>query len=108
MATMINSAVRIPPQKQCCQHPLAGDDALTMTAAKGRDDTTLMTTAIPASLDEGGDGNQHNNQHFVVGVAKARPFVASEEEAARQASEERTRGQRPDNDSPPKDVPAPP
>jgi hypothetical protein len=63
MATMINSAVRIPPQKQRCQHPLAGDDALTTTAAKGRDDATLMTTAVPASLDEGGDGDQHNNQH---------------------------------------------
>jgi hypothetical protein len=61
-------------------------------------------TAVPASLDEGGDGDQHNNQHFVVGAAKARPFVASKEEATRQASEERTRGQRPDNDSPPKDV----
>ncbi len=106
MATMINLAVRIPPQKLRCQHPLAGDDALTTTAAKGRDDATLMTTAVPASLDEGGDGDQHNNQHFVVGVAKARPIVASEEEAARRASEERTRGQRPDNDSPPKDVTA--
>ncbi len=82
MATMKNLAIRIPPQKQRCQHPLAGDDALTMTAAKGRDDATLMTTAVPASLDKGGDGDQHNNQHFVVGVAKARPFVASEEEAA--------------------------
>jgi hypothetical protein len=69
---------------------------------------TLMMMAVPASLDEGGDGNQHNNQHFVVGAAKARPFVASEEEAARRASEERTRGQCPDNDSPPKDVTAPP
>ncbi len=108
MAMMINLAVRIPPQKQRCQHPLAGDDALTTTAAKGCDDTTLMTMAIPASLDEGGDGNQHNNQHFVVGAAKARPFVASEEEAAHQASKERTRGQRSDNDSPPKDVTAPP
>ncbi len=106
MAMMINLAVRIPPQKQRCQHPLAGDDALTTTAAKGRDDATLMTMAVPASLNEGGDGNQHNNQHFVVGAAKARPFVASEEEAARQASEERTRGQRPDNDSPPKYVTA--
>ncbi len=103
MAVMINSAVRIPPQKQRCQHPLAGDDTLTTTAAKGRDNATLMTTAVPASLDEGGDGNQHNNQHFVVGAAKARPFVASEEEAARRASEE-TRGQRPDKDSLPKDV----
>jgi hypothetical protein len=64
--------------------------------------------AVPASLDEGGDGNQHNNQHFVVGAAKARPFVASDEEAARQASEERTRGRRPDNDSTPKDVTVPP
>jgi hypothetical protein len=108
MAVMINSAVRIPPQKQHCQHPLAGDDALTTTAAKGCDDSTLMTTAIPASLDEGGDGNQHNNQHFVVGAAKARPFVASEEEAARRASKERMRGQHPDNDSLPKDVMAPP
>ena len=106
MAMMINSAVRISPQKQRCQHPLAGDDALTTTAAKGRDDATLMTTAVPASLDKGGDGNQHNNQHFVVGTAKARPFVASEEVAARRASEERTRGRRPDNDSPPKDVTA--
>ncbi len=67
-----------------------------------------MMTAIPASLNKGGDGNQHNNQHFVVGAAKKRPFVASEEEAARQASKERTRGQRPDNDSRPKDVTAPP
>ena len=67
-----------------------------------------MMTAVPASLDEGGDGDQHNNQHFVVGAAKARPFVASEEEAARRASKERTRGRRPDNDSPPKDVTAPP
>ena len=92
MAMMINLAVHIPPQKQRCQHPLAGDDALTMTAAKGRDNATLMTTAIPASLDKGGDGAHHNNQHFVVGAAKARPFVASEEEAARRASEERTRG----------------
>jgi hypothetical protein len=108
MATMINLAVRIPPQKQRCQHPLAGDDALTTTAAKGCDDATLMTMAIPTSLDKGGDGNQYNNQNFVVGAAKARPFVASEEEAARRASEERTRGQRPDNDSPPKDVTAPP
>ena len=108
MATMINSAVRIPPQKQCCQHPLAGDNALTTTAAKGCDDATLMTTAVPASLDKGGDGNQHNNQHFVVGAAKARPFVASEEEATRQASEERMRGRCPDNDSPPKDVTVPP
>jgi hypothetical protein len=105
---MINLAVRIPPQKQRCQHPLAGDDALTTTAAKGHDDATLMTTAVPASLDEGGDGNQHNNQHFVVGAAKARPFVASEEEAAHQASEEMTRGRCPDNHSPPKDVTAPP
>jgi hypothetical protein len=108
MATMINLAVRIPPQKQHCQYPLAGDDALTTTAAKGRDNPTLMTMAVPASLDEGGDGNQHNNQHFVVGAAKARPFVASKEEAACRASEERTRGQRPDNNSPPKDVTAPP
>ncbi len=108
MATMINSAVRIAPQKQHCQHPLAGDDALTTTAAKGRDDATLMTMAVPASLDEGGDGDQHNNHHFVVGAAKARPFVASEEEAARRASKERTRGQCPDSDSPPKDVTAPP
>ncbi len=61
---IINAAVRIPPQKQHCQHLLAGDDALTTTAAKGRDNATLMTTAIPASLDEGGDGDQHNNQHF--------------------------------------------
>ena len=82
MAAMINSAVHIPPQKQLCQHPLAGHDALTTTAAKGHDEATLMTTAVPASLDEGGDGDQHNNQHFVVGAAKARPFVASEEEAA--------------------------
>ncbi len=67
-----------------------------------------MMTAVPASLDEGGDGDQHNNQHFVVGAVKARPFVASEEEAARRASEERTRGQRPDNDSSPKDVMVPP
>ncbi len=89
---MINSAVRIPPPKQRCQHPLAGDDVLTTTAAKGRDDATLMTTAVPASLDEGGDGNQHNNQHFVIGAVKARPFVASKEEAARRASKERTRG----------------
>jgi hypothetical protein len=88
MATMINSAVCIPPQKQCCQHPLAGDNALTTTAAKGCDDATLMTTAVPASLNEGGDGDQHNNQHFVVGAAKARPFVASKEEAACQASKE--------------------
>jgi hypothetical protein len=51
MATMINLAVRIPPQKQRCQHPLARDDALTTTAAKGRNDATLMTTAVPASLD---------------------------------------------------------
>jgi hypothetical protein len=108
MATMINLAVRIPPQKQCCQHPLAGDNALTMTAAKGRDDATLMTAAVPASLDEVGDGIQHNNQHFLVGAAKARPFVASKEEAACRASEERTRGRCPDNDSPPKDVMAPP
>jgi hypothetical protein len=108
MATMINLAVRIPPQKQRCQHPLAGDNNLTMTAAKGRDDATLMMTTVPASLNEGGDGDQHNNQYFVVGAAKARPFVASEEEAACQASEERTRGQRPDNNSPPKDVTAPP
>ncbi len=106
MATMINLAVRIPPQKQPCQHPLAGDDAQATTATKGCDDATLMTTAVTASLDKGGDGNQHNNQHFVVGAAKARPFVASEEEAARRASEERTRGQRPDNNSPPKDVTA--
>ncbi len=108
MATMINLAVLIPLQKQRCQHPLAGDDALTTTVAKGRDDATLMTTAVPASLEEGGDGDQHNNQHFVVGTAKARPFVASEKEAARRASKERTRGRRPDNDSPPKDVTAPP
>ena len=108
MATMINLAVRIPPQKQRCQHPLAGDDALTTTAAKGCDDATLMTTAVPASLDKGGDSDQHNNQHFVVGAAKARPFVASEEEAARRASEERTREQRPDNNSLPKDKTAPP
>jgi hypothetical protein len=92
MAMMINLAICIPPQKQRCQHPLAGDDALTTTAAKGRDDATLMTTAVPASLNEGGNGNQHNKQHFVVGAAKARPFVASEEEAARRASEKRTRG----------------
>jgi hypothetical protein len=83
MATMINSAVRIPPQKQRCQHPLAGDDALTTTAAKGRVNATLMTTAVPASLDEGGDGDQHNNHYFVVGAAKVRPFVASEEAATR-------------------------
>jgi hypothetical protein len=108
MAMMINLAVRIPPQKQRCQHPLAGDNALTTTAAKGRDDATLMMTAVPASLDEGGDGTQHNNQHFVVGAAKARPFTASEEEAAHQASEERTRGRRPDNNSPPKGVMVPP
>ncbi len=108
MAMMINLAVCIPPQKQRCQHPLAGDNALTMTATKGRDNATLMTMAIPASLDEGGDGDQHNNQHFVVGAAKARPFVASKEEAARRASEERTRGQHPDNNSPLKDVMAPP
>jgi hypothetical protein len=108
MAKMINLAIRIPPQKQRCQHPLAGDNALTMSAAKGRDDATLMTMAVPASLDKGGDGDQHNNQHFVVGAAKVRPFVASEEEAARRASEERTRGQCPDNNSPPKDVMAPP
>jgi hypothetical protein len=82
MAIVINLAVCIPPHKQRCQHPLAGDDALTTTAAKGRDDATLMTMAAPASLDEGGDGNQHINQHFVVGAAKVRPFVASEEEAA--------------------------
>jgi hypothetical protein len=94
MATMINLAlaVRIPPQKQRCQHSLAGDNALTTTAAKGHDNATLMTTAVPASLEEGGDGDQHNNQHFVVGAAKARPFVASKEEAARRASKERTRG----------------
>ncbi len=97
-----------PSTKQRCQHPLAGDDALTMTAAKGHDDATPMTTAVPASLDEGGDGNQHINQHFVVGAAKARLFVASEEEAARRASEERMRGRRPDNDRPPKNVTAPP
>jgi hypothetical protein len=108
MATMINSAVRIPQQKQLCQHPLAGENALTTTAAKGRDNATLMLTAVPASLDEGGDSDQHNNQHLVVGEVKARPFVASEEEAACRASEERTRGQRPDNDSPPKDMTAPP
>ncbi len=108
MARMINLAGRIPPQKQHCQLPLAGDDALMMTATKGHDDATLMTTAVPTSLNEGGDGDQHNNQHFVVGAAKARPFVASEEEAAHQASKERTRGQRPDNDSLPKDVMAPP
>ncbi len=108
MATMINSAVRIPPQKQRCQHPLAGEDALTTTAAKGRDNATLMTMAVPASLDEVGHGNQHNNQHFVVGAVKARPFVASEEEAARRTSKERMRGQCPDNDSPPKDVTVPP
>jgi hypothetical protein len=108
MAMMINLAVRIPPQKQCCQHPLAGDNAQTTTAAKGRDDATLMTTAVPDSLNKGGDGNQHNNQYFVVGAAKARPFVASEEKAACRASEERTRGQHPDNNSPPKDVMAPP
>ncbi len=108
MAMMINSAVRIPPQKQRCQHALAGDNALTTTAAEGRDNATLMTLAVPASLDKGGDGDQHNNQHFVVGAAKARLFVASEEEAARRASEEGTRGRRPDNDSLPKDVTAPP
>jgi hypothetical protein len=77
------------------------------TAAKGRDGATLTMTAVPASLDKGEDGDQHNNQHFVVGAAKARPFVASEEEAACRASEERTRVRRPDNDSPPKDVTAP-
>jgi hypothetical protein len=77
-----------------------------MAAAKGRDNATLMTMAIPASLDKGGDGDQHNNQHFVVGAAKARPFVASKEEAAHWASKERTRGQCPDNDSLPKDVTA--
>ncbi len=92
MATMINLAVRIPPQKQHCQHPLAGDDALTTTATKGRDDATLMMMAVPASLNKGGDGDQHNNQHFAVGAAKARQFIASEEEAAHRASEERTRG----------------
>ncbi len=108
MATMINLAIRIPPQKQRCQHPLVGDNALMMTAAKGRDNATLMMMAVPASLDEGEDGDQHSNQHCVVGAAKARPFVASEEEAARRASEERTRGQCPDNNSPPKDVMAPP
>ena len=108
MAMMINLAVCIPPQKQRCQHLLAGDNALTTTAAKGCDDATLMTTVVPASLDEGGDGNQHNNQHFVVGAAKARPFVASEDEATCRASKERTRGQHPDNDSPPKGVTAPP
>ncbi len=108
MAMMINSAVCIPPQKQRCQHPLAGNDALTTTATKGRDDATLMRTAVLAYFDEGGDDNQHNNQHFVVGAAKARPLVASEDEAARLASKERTRGQRPDNDSPPKGVTAPP
>jgi hypothetical protein len=108
MAMMINSAIRIPPQKQHCQHSLAGDDTLTTTAAKGHDDATLKTTAVPASLNKGGDGNQHNNQHFVVGAVKARPFVVSEEEAARRASEERTRGQCPDNNRPPKDVTAPP
>jgi hypothetical protein len=106
MAMMINLAVCIPPQKQRCQHLLAGYNALTTTAAKGCDDVTLMIMAVPFSLDEGGDGNQHNNQHFVVGAAKARPFVASEEEATCRASEERTKGQRPDNDSPPKDVTA--
>jgi hypothetical protein len=78
-----------------------------MTAAKGCDDATLMTTAVPTSLDEGGDGNQHNNQHFVVGAAKARPFVASKDEATRQASEERMKGRRPDNNSPPKGMTAP-
>jgi hypothetical protein len=83
MATMINSAVRIPPQKQRCQHPLAGDDALMTTATKGRDNATLMMTTVPASLDKVGDGNQHTNQHFVVGAARARPFVASKEDAAR-------------------------
>ena len=108
MATMINLAVCIHPQKQRCQHPLAGDDALTTTAAKGRDDATLMTMTVPASLNKGGDGDQHNNHHFVVGAAKARPFVASKEEAACRASKERTRGQRPDNNSPPKDITAPP
>ncbi len=105
---MINAAIRIPPQKQRCQHSLAGDDALTTTAAKGHDDATLMMMAVPASLDEGGDGNQHNNQHFVVGAVKARLFVASEEEAPRRASKERTRGQCPDNNRPPKDVTVPP
>jgi hypothetical protein len=79
MATMINSAVHISQQKQRCQHPLAGDHALTMTATKGCDNATLMTTAVPASLGKGGDGNQHNNQHFVVEAAKARPFVASKQ-----------------------------
>ncbi len=67
-----------------------------------------MMAAVPASLDKGGDSDQHNNQHFVVGAAKARPFVASEDEATHQASKERTRGQGPDNDSPPKGVMAPP
>ncbi len=67
-----------------------------------------MMTAVPASLDKVGDFNQHNNQHFVVGGAKARPFVASEEEAACRASEERMRGRCPDNDSSPKDVTVPP
>ncbi len=108
MAMMINLAVCIPKQKQCCQHPLAEDDALTTTPAKGRDNATLMTMAVSASLNKGGDGDQHNNQHFVVRAAKARPFVASEEEAACQASEERMRGRCPDNDSLPKDVTAPP
>jgi hypothetical protein len=67
-----------------------------------------MMMAVPASLNKGGDSNQHNNQHFVVGAAKARPFVASEEEAACRASKERRRGQHPDNNSQPKDVTAPP
>ncbi len=67
-----------------------------------------MMMAVPTSLDKGGDGDQHNNQHFVVGAVKARPFVASEDEATRRASKERTRGQRPDNDSLPKGVTAPP
>ena len=108
MATMIKLAVHIPPQKQRCQHPLAGDDALMTTAAKGCDNATLMTMAIPASLDKGGEGNQHNNPHFVVGAVRGRPFVASKEEAAHRASMERTRGRRPDNDRPPKDVSVPP
>ncbi len=57
MATMINLAVRIPPQKQSCQNPLAGDNALRTTAAKEHDDAILMRMAIPASLNEGGDGD---------------------------------------------------
>ena len=64
---MINLAVRIPPQKQCCQHPLAGDDALTTTAAKGRDNATLMTMAVPASLDKGGEDQRPTQQSTICG-----------------------------------------